>query len=141
MPVITTKTLAALARVTEGRDPREQLALEELHRGAAARAAVGDLLNSLVLLASGCSITTTNDRDCSSFSCSNHCIHESLGASLELAHLKHTHGAVPDDGLRCHDSSLVQLVGLGPTVQPQKSIWDTLLFGDSIFHLAVLTEL
>merc|ERR1712187_770836 len=97
--------------VRKGSNTRKNLAFQQLHGSTTTRAAMGDFIHCVVFLASCCSVTTTNDGDGTLFGCSNDGVHEGFRAGLELAHLKDTHRAIPNNGFRCVNCSLVQLNG------------------------------
>mmetsp|Transcript_22814 Transcript_22814/g.57099 ORF Transcript_22814/g.57099 Transcript_22814/m.57099 type:complete len:436 (-) Transcript_22814:26-1333(-) len=92
-----------LLSVREGRDARELLALEELEGGAAARGDEGHLVLGVVLYAAGGGVTPPDDGENPLSGRLDHRVHHALGARLERCHLKHAHGAVPDDRLATHD--------------------------------------
>mmetsp|Transcript_56425 Transcript_56425/g.147063 ORF Transcript_56425/g.147063 Transcript_56425/m.147063 type:complete len:432 (-) Transcript_56425:63-1358(-) len=126
--------------VVERRDAGEVLALEQLQRGAAARAAVGDLVLSAVLLAGRGGVTAADHGDDAALRGLDDGIHQRLRALLELGHLEDTHRPVPNYGLRLQHSLRVALDGLRAAIEAHEAFRDAGLFG-RLLDLAILAKL
>mmetsp|Transcript_13201 Transcript_13201/g.33301 ORF Transcript_13201/g.33301 Transcript_13201/m.33301 type:complete len:274 (-) Transcript_13201:182-1003(-) len=126
--------------VVERRDAGEVLALEQLQRGAAARAAMGDLVLRAILFASCRSVAAADHGDDAAPRGLDDGVHQGLGARLELRHLEDTHRPVPNYGLRLQHSLRVALDGLRAAIEAHEALRDARLLG-RLLDLAVLAKL
>mmetsp|Transcript_48630 Transcript_48630/g.115565 ORF Transcript_48630/g.115565 Transcript_48630/m.115565 type:complete len:252 (-) Transcript_48630:638-1393(-) len=113
--------------VVQSCDAWQHLTLQELQRGAATSAAVGDLVLSVVVLARGRGVSTADDGDDASLRSFHHGVHETACAGLEGLHLENTDRTVPDHSLRLLDCRCVCLNGLGTAIQTHHVAWDATL--------------